>query len=267
MVPPAHIFSTEQETRRFRLLALVVVASTVFFRQQEFEDISLLPTVIVVVLFAIYTLGLGPLVLSRIASRFTQGASLVYLTLSMVAVDAVAVTLLVHYAGGAVGINNFAFILIPLFIMYHTIYLGYTSGLFSATLFSVLYVGTAWREGNVEGAGALLASQVALFYLLALFSSYLARKAMEARAEKDLLREFIIGESEAHGVRLQSVTYVGNTISLTGEAIDPLAMESYMEALDKMGSFAFVRLAATSRGEQQEPAAGATPFTIVARLK
>ena len=172
MVSADHILDTERQTRRFRLLALVVATFTIFTVQRE---VALLPALIWAVLFLIYTLLLGPM-LSRLA-RGSSVTDLVYLLLGLMLVDGGLVIALVHFTGG---VTSITIILIPLFVMYHTAYWGYRSALASATLFALLYVGEIILTGE-SVRPELLVSQVGLIYILAGLSGYLANRLILAQ--------------------------------------------------------------------------------------
>ena len=256
MSPVAHILNTERETRRFRLLALMVATATIFYQQDE---LALLPALIWTVVFFGYTLLLGP-VISRLA-RDRSPTDLTYLILSMILIDAGLVTALVHFAGG---ITTIAFILIPLFVLYHASYQGYSSGVASATLFSILYVGSTMVE-ELGLAGPVVVSQLVLFYLLAGLSGYMAKRLMAVEGQKEVLESLIVRASVAHGVRLDDVTLSDNGAALEGEAVDEAAMTRFLEALRAIPRLASVRLARVSDVESAQGRAIA--FTVAARVR
>jgi hypothetical protein len=180
----SHILNTEQETRAFRLLSLVLVSASLYFQADE---IPLTPASLIwIVAFFAYTLILTyalPWLTSRL--RLTDLTTLV-ISLSMI--DAVVVTAMVHFTGC---ITTITVILIPLFIMYHAMYLPHTSGMASATLFALLYTGAAFLEKEIQGSIPLLVGQVGLFYLSACLTGQLAKRILLDRQEKELLQDLI----------------------------------------------------------------------------
>lgn len=259
MTTLTHILSTEQETRRFRLLSLVVVVATLNFRT---DDISLVPALLWIAAFFFYTLLLGK-ALTRLTAR-TSAAELPYLIYGMIVVDTIAVTALVHFTGG---IASITVILIPLFIMYHTTYLGNRSGLVSAALFAVLYLFTAQLEGEVAGRAGLLIGQVGLFFLLAVFSSYLARRTLMEINEREVLQDLIFDAGLANGIHVEPMLVEDDVASFDGKAKDEESIEQFIERLQAMRRLSSVRLALTTSGATQEGETNIIPFTVSARLK
>lgn len=258
MDPAAHILNTERETRRFRLLALMVATATLYFQQDE---VALLPALLWAFAFFLYTLVLGPALSKLIPSL--NATDLSFLVWSMVLVDAVLVVSLVHFSGG---VATIAVVLIPLFIIYHAVYRGYSGALLSATLFALLYVGSAFLEGEIETDRPLWVSQVALFYVLATFSGYLAQRlSREEGRGKDLLQELVVRAGAVHGVRLADVTFAGDTASVEGQAPEEASMQRFLESLRGVRGFSSVRLARVVRGVGDP--GRAISFTVAARIK
>ena len=256
MVSAGHILDTERQSRRFRLLAVVVATFTIFTVQRE---VALLPALIWAFLFFFYTLLMGPLL-----SRLVQGLSatdLVFLLLGLMVIDGGLVIALVHFTGG---VSSITIILIPLFVIYHTTYWGYRGGLASATLFAILYYGETILAGESIHPG-LLVGQVALIYLLAGLTGYLARRLPRAQAQGEVLRGRIAIVGTAHGVEVADVTIAGNTASLAGHAPDEPALARFVDALREMPELASVHLeqsidAAASPGSR-------APFVIAVRVR
>ncbi len=259
-----HILSTEKGTRGFRLLALVMVSIIILFRE---EEVNLVPASILVVSFIIYTLFLGQ-ALSKIPTDIHQRAVLVYI-LTMTAVDIALVLTLVHFAGG---VENFALLLVPLFILYHTTYAGYTSGLFSATFAAVSYVLLAQFEDAAEGNEARLLGQVVLFYLLAGLGGYMANRAavepqlMEPQL-REMLQDLIVATGQAHGVAVDSPVVDSKSCYLSGEAASQGAVMRYTDALRKIPQLSSVDLARTGVAEKGKSVGMTIAFTIRAQIK
>ncbi len=171
------ILRTERDTRKFRLLALLVAVAGMYLRQNR---VDIWPAVYLAAAYLVYLTFFGPLVLPRVHSP-----SIVY---GMTVVDAVALTVALRIAGG---LDSALFILLPLFIIYYSIYLGYASSLFAATVFSLGYVGVYLWLGHQASAGPIIAVQVPFLYLLAVFSGHLAGRRLQERKEKEELQELI----------------------------------------------------------------------------
>ena len=230
----ADVLKAETETRRFRLLALVLALSSMYFRD---EDIAVIPPVVAALLFIGYTLALGPL-LARLAPWLAERSTLVIFVLAVVAVDAAAVMVLVRLTGG---VGSITVILVPLFIIYHCSYVGYSSGLLSATLFSALYLGFAFGEGATEGLGAAQVGQVALFYLVTVFSNYYIRRMFQAQRSNDALQAVILSAGNLPGLRFSSVDYSEGVVVLHCLATDRQVIDKFMGALHQTGRFATLR--------------------------
>jgi hypothetical protein len=246
VVSAEHVLDTERQSRRYRLLAVVLATFTIFTVQRE---VALLPALIWAFLFLFYTLLMGPLL-----SRLVRGLStndLVYLLLGLMMVDGGLVIALVHFTGG---VTSITIILIPLFVIYHTTYWGYRSGLASATLFAILYFGETILAGESIHPGLML-GQVALIYLLAMLSAHLASRLARAQAQRELLRGRISAVGTAHGVEVDEVTISGNTASLAALAVDESAVARFVDALREMPELASARL-------EQTAEAGASPGSL-----
>ena len=249
----SHILNSERETRPFRLLSLVLVSATLYFRADE---IALAPALIWIVAFFVYTLILA-YVLPWLTSRLRL-TDLTTLIVSLSMIDAVVVTAMVHFTGG---ITTITVILIPLFIMYQP----HTSGMVSATLFALLYTGAAFLEEEVRGSIPLLIGQIGLFYLLSWLSGQLAKRILLDRQEKELLQDLIYQMGATHGIRLEAVHLLSNTASLQGAAKDESSMAQFIEDLREMRHVSAVRLARVVR--PKAPQVGGITFTLTARLR
>lgn len=178
-----HVLATERETLKLRLLALAAALAGLYYHQDE---VPLAPALILAVSYLLYALLLRTFIIPRLG-----GAYVVY---GMMLVDAAAMTAALHLAGG---IRSAIFILFPLFVIYYAIYFGYLSSFSAATIISVAFVGYAVFSRQAPAWDPFVALQVPLFYLLAAFSGYLARKEIKERGEKEALQELVRAESGA----------------------------------------------------------------------
>lgn len=260
MASSEHILNTERETRRFRLLSLVVVAATLYLRQ---EEVAIVGASAGLASFFAYNLLLGS-ILPWFVSH-TRPRGIPYLIYAMAAVDGVAVTSLVHFTGG---ITSITVILIPLFVMYHTIYLGRRSGIVSASFFSILYLIAAQIEHELAANTGTLVGQVGLFFLLAVFSGYLTRRVLVEAHERELLQDLILDAGAANGVHLEHMTIQGNLASFTGSAPNEAAMEQFLARLQAMRRLSSVRLDRLPSTEApRAPGEGSVVFSVAARIR
>lgn len=197
-----YILKTERETLKFRLLALVVVAFLLYWQRPSWEQ--LWPPVFLILGYFLYILLLSNFLLPRITFR-----GIVY---AMIAVDASALSYGLNLAGG---VSSALIILFPIFILYYSIFFGYTSSLFSAVVFSLYYVLLATLGGEVRTAGEVIAFQVPFFFLIAIFSGYLSQRRIEERRVKDELQEYIRVQSQAREM-LEVAQTLGRTWEVDG---------------------------------------------------
>lgn len=192
-----HIYRTERDTRKFRLLALAAATAVLYMRR---EDVLLWPIVGLIVGYLFYTFILYSRALRRLPAN--------YLVLGMASVDTVTVALTLHFLGG---VESPLFLLLPGVVMYYAIYLGYLSAIFTAVAASFAYVGVAILEGYAIYAGTTIAVQVPLLFVLAMMSGYLSQRRFEERKEKEELQEFIRLESRAKAVLEAARGLIGAT--------------------------------------------------------
>ncbi|MBI2847446.1 MAG: winged helix-turn-helix domain-containing protein [Chloroflexi bacterium] len=195
-----HVQKTEQDTLKFRLLALLAAAFGLYLGKSY---MPLWPAVTLVVLYSIYTLALGRLIIPRFPTpNFVYG---------MIIVDAVALTIGFYIVGSVE--NALVVILLPILVVYYAMYFGYATSLFAATIMSLSYVGVAFSIGQAADVGPTIAVQVPLFYMIAIFGGYLARKRIQEQKEKEELQEFIRVEMQAKGL-LDVAKNLGETLEL-----------------------------------------------------
>lgn len=194
-----HILNTEQDTLRFRLLALVIAAVSLYFSEEDTGNINLLPASALSIVYLVYTILLGRVILSRISPGLALGQRSVYLVSALILIDTLAVTTMLYLVGGP---ENMSLILIPLFIVYHSIYLGYFSGLISATFFSLFFVVFALLWGKTDFLSSYITLQIPLFYLLAIASGYISERRLKDRWEKDELEHLLLLQGKDRGIEM-----------------------------------------------------------------
>jgi len=183
-----NVIGTERDTLIFRLLAVGIAAATLRFLHEDVTEISVAPAASVAVAYLVYTLLLGRVIIRRLAPRLSLGLSLIQLVFAMILVDAAALSALLYLVGGP---ESMALIIPPLFIIYHSIYLGYLSCLFSATLFSLFFVSFAYVWDEADFVTDFVAYLVPFFYLLAVFGGYLGERRLRDRWEKEELQQLV----------------------------------------------------------------------------
>jgi len=181
-----HIYKTERETLKFRLLALVIVGVGLYFKT---DAVNIWPLVALLLSYMVYAMSLGPFLIPRLKS--------VRVIFGMILIDAVVVNLGLYLAGG---VRSYIFVLLPLLVIYYSMYFGYASSLFSATIFSTAYVVTAILTGDYITQTPYIAFQVIFLYLAALLSGYLSRRRLQEMKEKEELQEALHLESQARNL-------------------------------------------------------------------
>ncbi|MBI2862951.1 MAG: winged helix-turn-helix domain-containing protein, partial [Chloroflexi bacterium] len=185
------ILRTERETRKFRLLALLLLAAGVYFQRKE---IDIWPALGLSLFYLVY---LSFLLFTLI--RFLPARILPYL---MLVVDT-------GFAGGTLalfGVESAFFVFFPVLIIYYAIYLGYSGSFLSATLVSFAYIGIAYMQGANTGLlGRLLPMQIPLFYLIAVFSGYVAQRRLREQTERHELALLLQAERGARSMADLSV--------------------------------------------------------------
>lgn len=177
-----HIRRTEKETRKLRLLALVAAAAALYYRPQDFP---LMPVFALILGYFFYTWILTGFILDRIRSD-----RIIYV---MILVDALALGCGLYLAG----LTNPIFILLPLLIIYYSIFFGYSSSLVAATVFSLTYISVGVFTGEARELGSEMAAQVSFLYILSFLGGYLSKRRLEERLEKEELQELVRAESHA----------------------------------------------------------------------
>ncbi|MBI2849099.1 MAG: winged helix-turn-helix domain-containing protein [Chloroflexi bacterium] len=189
---------TERETLKFRLLALLMAAGGLFLSQ---KSVPLFPAIVLVVSYLVYALLLHQVVLPRL--RWA------YIMYGMVVVDVAAVSTALYL----VGVASPVFILLPFLIIYYAIYMGYISGIIAAMVATLGYTGAAMATGVAELVGSIITTQVPLFFLLALFTGYLAQARFREQEEKEALQEVLQVERGARTI-LEATKRMGHSLDV-----------------------------------------------------
>ncbi|MBI4308365.1 MAG: winged helix-turn-helix domain-containing protein [Chloroflexi bacterium] len=203
-----YIRETEQETRKFRLLALILaIAGLYILRGRTLADpLSLLLLLALAFVYLAYALVLATLILPRVRTP--------YVVYGLIAVDTLALGSAIFLAGT---VNTALIVLIPVLVLYYSIFFGYASALWASTLFAFMFVGLdvhfaaqatgSFSDVQIEPTTPV---QVMSFYLLALLGGYLARRRLEERQEKEDLQEIIRAQNRARGLLEVAQTLSGS---------------------------------------------------------
>lgn len=205
-----HLVKTERDTLKFRFLAVLVVAVSTLLRQ---DAAPLSATLGLIFGYLAYTIGLNQ------ALRRGLRADAYVLLGFMMAVDTTAVLA----APALIGPDSPAFILVPMVIVYHALYLGYVGSLTTATIASLGYAilaQTVFPNANIRD---LVSIQIPLFFIAALLTGYLATQRTRERQEKLALQRLI--ETEALAREMLEMT------SAILKSLDPRAVANDLARL------------------------------------
>lgn len=191
----AHILEAERINLNLRLLAIAVAAAVLYNRQAEMAG-ALVPAIALVLAYLIYALSLTRFIIPRFRTR--------YLVYGMIVVDVAVLLPALRMAGG---LESSMFIFFPVLIILYSIYLDYLSSFFAATVVSLSLLGYSILTQPVTSSVlVILAFQVALFYLLAYLSGFLARKeAKKAALEREMQEQEERRFKEAISDRLEGM--------------------------------------------------------------
>lgn len=183
----------ERETLKLRLLAIAAVVAGLYMRQREIlrQPETFFFVLGLAIVYLAYTLALQSLIIPRIKTP--------YIVYGMILVDAAALLIAMHLAGG---LQSNIFILFPVFVIFYAIHSDYSSSFFAATVISFALAGYAFfAEPRDFSAGKIVALQIPSFFLLAYFSGFLARRTTREREKREALQELIRIESGTKGLR------------------------------------------------------------------
>ncbi len=173
---------TESQTYYLRLLANFMVAAIVYWFLPP--DVPVLLPVMVAGSYLAYTMALHHLVLPRYFHR--------YMVFGIMAADWV----LAGLALSILGVASAAFLLFPLLVGYHAIYLGYAGSLTSATIASFISLALAAQRWD-PAAVSTVAFRIPLLYIVAVFSGYLSQQRLQERDARLALQEAHRAEQRA----------------------------------------------------------------------
>ncbi|MEC9140304.1 MAG: response regulator transcription factor [Chloroflexota bacterium] len=166
--------SIQRGTLLFRLLAAAIITVASLVLDNPLREPPEWPLYTVVGGYALYSVILDRLLLPRYQN--------IIVVMFMLLADVVAV--LVAFAVVGFSTSNFEalFIVLPLLVIYHSMYLGYLGGLLTATLASVGYAGLieyanliTWLEVGID-TDPIYVIQIPMLYVIALMTGYLATR-------------------------------------------------------------------------------------------
>ena len=195
---------TEKETLKFRLLAVLVVA--VAFLVQA-NTVPLFPTLALVGGYLAYNYVLRTLLIPR----FTSYPLLVIMLL----IDVGTVIGALHITD----LDSPIFGLLPIVVVYYSLYLGYAGGIAAATLSTGGYTGLVLATRQVGEMGSILAIQP-FFYVLALLVGYITQQRFRESEERQSLQQLISAEANARSLL--------DLAQALNRVIDPLATANDM---------------------------------------
>ncbi|MBI4234366.1 MAG: winged helix-turn-helix transcriptional regulator [Chloroflexi bacterium] len=205
-----HVLQTERDTVKFRLLALLAIAISLYLRK---DQVVLAPAMALVLGYLVYGAALDRFLLPRFPG------------LPMLVVMFLADIGTVLAALATIGTDTPVFILVPLVIVYFSLYLGYAGSLAAATLTSIGYAGMTLAAGSP--LKDIVSIQIPFFYVVALLTGYLASQRFREREEKRALQQVIEAETRSRDML--------DVASQLIEALDPAALAADMA---RMGALA-----------------------------
>ncbi|MBI2858343.1 MAG: winged helix-turn-helix domain-containing protein [Chloroflexi bacterium] len=173
---------TESQTYQIRLLAILVVAFLVYWFFPA--GASIWTPVVVAGSYLLYTMVLHYFVLPRFFHP--------YMVFGIMAADWV----LAATALWVLGVASAAFLLFPLLVGYHAIYLGYAGSLASATIASFISLGLAAQRWD-PGALSTVAFRIPLLYIVAAISGYISRERSRERDARLGFQEALRAEQKS----------------------------------------------------------------------
>ncbi|MBI2957256.1 MAG: winged helix-turn-helix domain-containing protein [Chloroflexi bacterium] len=172
----------ESQTYQIRLLAILVVAAVVYWFIPR--DNPVWPPVAVAAGYLAYTLALHHILLPRFFHP--------YMVFGIMAAD----WALAGVALFVLGVSSAAFLLFPLLVGYHAIYLGYAGSVTSATVGAFISLGLAVMYWD-PAAMSTVAFRIPLLYIIAAFSGYIAQQRSRERDARLSLQEALRAEQKA----------------------------------------------------------------------
>ena len=202
---------TEKETLKFRLLAVMAVALAFLYQA---NDVPLGPALALVGGYLAYSYVLR----SFLIPRFTSYPLLA----AMLLIDVGTILIALHI----IDLDSPIYGLLPIVIVYYSLYLGYVGGITTATVAVVGYTTLVIAKGQVSEMETTLAIQP-FFFILALLVGYVAQQRFQETQERLSLQQLI--GAEAHAKSLLDLAQALNRV------LDP---ESIAGDIARMGALA-----------------------------
>ena len=196
---------TEKETLRFRLLALLAVGLAFVFKA---NDVPLVPTIALLVGYLIYSYLLRSVLIPRYTSYPLLGA--------MLMIDVGTIVAALHF----IGLDSPVFGLLPVVVVYYSLYLGYAGGIAAATVCTLGYTLLVLGTDDLGENQNLLAIQP-FFYVVALLVGYTSQHRFRETQERRSLQQLI--GAEAHAKSLLDLAQALNRVLDRGALTHDLA--------------------------------------------
>ena len=171
----------QRGTLLFRLLAAAIIAVAGLVLDNPLREPPDWPLYSVVGGYALYSVILDRFLLPRYQN--------IIVVIFMILADVGAVLVAFAVVGFSAPTFEALFIVLPLLVVYHSMYLGYLGGLLTATLASVGYAALiqyadliAWLDSGID-TDPIYVIQIPMLYVIALTAGYLATRRPVSSAE------------------------------------------------------------------------------------
>ncbi len=172
---------TERETLKFRLLAILVVAFAFLLRHDE---VPYPPTLGLIGGYLVYNYILRSVLIPRFTSYPLLGIML------LIDVGTVLGALQL------IGLDSPIFGLLPVVVVYYSLYMGYAGGISAAVVSTLSFTSLVFATGQVEEMESILALQP-FFYILGLLVGYITQQRFRESQERRSLQQLISAEANA----------------------------------------------------------------------
>lgn len=176
------LIQIEGQTYYLRLLSIFFIVALVFWFYKSAASAG--PMSLAILGGLVYTVVSHYVVVRRIFHRFLVNA--------MMVLDWLFCLSVVYFTDVA----GVGFLLFPLVVIYHGMYLGYLGSLFSATVFALASLWLALSAGDPQ-ALSVVAFRIPLLYLVGMFTGYLSQQRMRERDARLDLQEALRAEHKA----------------------------------------------------------------------
>ncbi|MBI2935536.1 MAG: winged helix-turn-helix transcriptional regulator [Chloroflexi bacterium] len=193
-----YLLQVERDTLKFRLLALLGIAVSIYFRK---DVIPAGATTALIVGYLAYTVLLDRVLLPRF-QKLPQ--------LPVLGVMLLADTGTVLAALYVIGFDTPVFIFLPMIIVYYSLYMGYVGSIIAATVVSLGYSLLTTTVGPEPALLNVVSIQLPFFFVVAIMTGYLSRQRLQEREEKRALQQFVEAETHARGVVDLTATLLKN---------------------------------------------------------